>query len=79
MNVNREEKRISTTIFMLMLVGINSISQAQITPEEIIVIGVVPSGLGMARDKIPFPVQSGNAKDLQRTGADSVADFMNQN
>ena len=62
-----------------MLVGMNSISQAQIVPEEIIVIGVVPSGLGVDRVKIPFPVQSGNAEDLQRTAADSVADFMNQN
>ena len=79
MTRSRNEKGISKTILILMLVGMNSISQAQIVPEEIIVIGVVPSGLGVDRDKIPFPVQSGNAEDLERTGADSVADFINQN
>lgn len=79
MHRNINEKEISKTILILILVGISSISQAQITPEEIIVIGVVPAGLGVDRDKIPFPVQSGNTEALQRTGADSVADFMNQN
>lgn len=48
-------------------------------PEQIIVVGVVPSGAGIDKDKIPFPVQTANASALKNTNALSLADFMRQN
>lgn len=48
-------------------------------PDEIIVIGVVPSGAGIDKDKIPFPVQTANAAAFKNTNALSLADFMRQN
>lgn len=46
--------------------------------EEILVVGVVPAGAGLDRDKIPFPVQVANARDLENTNALSIADFLRQ-
>ncbi len=45
-------------------------------PEEILVVGVVPSGAGMERDKIAYPVQSAVSEDLQNINAVSIADFL---
>lgn len=48
-------------------------------PEQIVVIGVVPSGAGIDKAKIPFPVQTANANAFKNTNALSLADFMRQN
>jgi outer membrane receptor protein involved in Fe transport len=44
--------------------------------EEIIVVGILPNGSGLDKRKIPFPVQSSSAEDLQRGNAQSIADFL---
>lgn len=46
--------------------------------EEIVVIGVVPIGAGVDRDKIPFQVQTANSDELENMSALSLADFMRQ-
>lgn len=56
---------------------VNSRSFAQ-EPEEIVVVGVVPSGAGLDKDKIPFPVQTANANDLKNANSLSIADFLRQ-
>jgi outer membrane receptor protein involved in Fe transport len=48
-------------------------------PEEIVVVGVVPVGAGLDRDKIPFPVQVADARDIETANALSIADFLRQN
>lgn len=48
------------------------------TTEEITVIGVVPFGAGIDRDKVPFPVQTGSAEDLKNSNSQSIADFLKQ-
>ena len=47
-------------------------------PEEVLVIGVVPAGSGLDSSKLPYPIQMGNAEDLQNMGGTSLADFMRQ-
>jgi outer membrane receptor protein involved in Fe transport len=44
--------------------------------EEIIVVGILPNGTTLDKRKIPFPVQSSTAEDLQRGNAQSIADFL---
>jgi iron complex outermembrane receptor protein len=46
--------------------------------EEIIVIGVTPNGTGLERNKIPFPIQTASAADIENANALSVADFLKQ-
>lgn len=48
-------------------------------PEQIIIVGVVPSGAGIDKNKIPFPVQTANAEALENTNSVSLADFLRQN
>jgi len=47
-------------------------------PEEIVVVGVVPAGAGLDKNKIPFPIQISNANDLENANALSIADFLRQ-
>ena len=44
--------------------------------EQIIVIGVVPTGSGVELGKIPYPVQSADAEELADAAAVSLADFL---
>ena len=48
-------------------------------PEQIVIIGVVPGGAGINKDKIPFPIQAANASAFTNTNALTLADFMRQN
>ncbi|MEX0619883.1 MAG: TonB-dependent receptor [Pseudohongiellaceae bacterium] len=48
-------------------------------PEQIVVVGVVPGGAGIDKAKIPFPVQTADAGDLQSSNTLSLADFMRRN
>ena len=52
-------------------------AQAQ-DAEEIVVVGVVPAGSSLDQSKLPYPVQSGSAADLENIGGLSLADFMRQ-
>ena len=54
-------------------------SAAAQQPEQIVIIGVVPGGAGINKDKIPFPIQTANASAFKNTNALSLADFMRQN
>ena len=47
-------------------------------PVEVVVIGVVPAGAGIDKDKIPFPIQNANANDIEDANAVSIADFLKQ-
>ena len=53
----------------------SGLAYAQVT-EEIIVVGILPNGTSLDRRKIPFPVQSSTADDLQSANAQSIADFL---
>lgn len=66
-----------STLILLLLLATATNSFAQ-DLEEIVIVGVVPAGAGIDRDKIPFPVQVANANDLQDAGALSIADFLRQ-
>ncbi len=46
--------------------------------EEIIVVGVVPAGSSLDKDKIPYPIQTGSAADLENLQGLSLADFLKQ-
>lgn len=59
----------------LQTVGSQSFAQV---PEEVVVIGVVPAGAGLDKDKIPFPIQNANANDLRNANSLSIADFLRQ-
>lgn len=47
-------------------------------PEEIVVVGVVPAGSSLDKDKIPYPIQTGSAADLENLQGLSLADFLKQ-
>ena len=49
---------------------------AEQSVEEIIVIGVVPGGAGIDRNKLPYPVQTADAAAIQQADNASLADFL---
>lgn len=46
--------------------------------EEIIVVGVVPAGSSLDKNKIPYPIQTGSAADLENLQGLSLADYLKQ-
>lgn len=48
------------------------------SPEEILVVGVVPAGSSLEQNKLPYPIQRGSADDLENINGLSLADFMRQ-
>ena len=46
--------------------------------EEVLVIGVIPSGAGLDKSKIPFPVQNRNASDIENANPLNISDFLRQ-
>lgn len=54
--------------------GQNAATQQNV--EEIVVIGVVPGGVGIDRNKIPYPVQTADAAAIQQADNASIADFL---
>ncbi len=46
--------------------------------EEIVVTGVVPGGAAIELGKVPYPVQTGSAADLQNMDSLSLADYLKQ-
>ncbi|MDA0804259.1 MAG: TonB-dependent receptor [Proteobacteria bacterium] len=49
---------------------------AELRVEEIIVIGVIPGGAGIDRNKLPYPVQTADAAAIQQADNASLADFL---
>lgn len=47
-------------------------------PEEVIVFGVVPTGAGLDKSKIPFPVQSRDAAEIENANPLNITDLMRQ-
>ncbi len=48
------------------------------TPEEIIVVGIVPGGATLEQSKIPYPVQHSELDDLDTLRSESVANLLQQ-
>ena len=46
--------------------------------EEVLIIGVIPTGAGIDKDKIPFPVQNRNAADIENANPLNISDFLRQ-
>jgi iron complex outermembrane receptor protein len=46
--------------------------------EEVLIIGVIPTGAGIDKDKIPFPVQNRNASDIENANPLNISDFLRQ-
>ena len=46
--------------------------------EEVLVIGVIPTGAGININKIPFPVQHRNASDIENANPLNISDFLRQ-
>lgn len=46
--------------------------------EEIVVIGVVPAGASLDKNKIPFPIQNRNAQDIENANPLNISDFLRQ-
>ena len=44
--------------------------------EEIVVVGIVPGGSGIDRNKVPYPVQTADAKEIEQADNASLADFL---
>ena len=72
-------QRISTSSVLLLtaLQGTGTLAQAQ-NAEEVLVIGVIPTGAGIDKDKIPFPVQNRNASDIENANPLNISDFLRQ-
>ncbi len=70
--------KLTASITLLsVLQAVCSIALAQ-DPEEVIVIGVVPTGAGLDKSKIPFPVQRRNASEIENANPLSISDFLRQ-
>ena len=69
--------RNTLVLFLTLTIGVTEAIAQEI--EEIVVIGVVPAGASLQRDKIPFPVQAANVDDIERSNTLGIADFLNQN
>lgn len=61
---------------ILVLGGLSWTLAAAQTPEEIVVVGVVPAGATLERDKLPYPVQIGTAEDIAENSRSSLADYL---
>ena len=67
---------ISISLFAVLQAGAQ-MAHAQ-DAEEVLVIGVIPSGAGLDKSKIPFPVQNRNASDIENANPLNISDFLRQ-
>ena len=67
---------VSITLFAVFQAGAQ-MAHAQ-DPEEVLIIGVIPSGAGLDKSKIPFPVQNRNASDIENANPLNISDFLRQ-
>lgn len=65
------------SLLPLAIAGLTTTVLAQ-DPEEIVVVGVVPAGSSLELSKLPYPVQTATADDLNNINGLSLADFMRQ-
>ena len=72
-----------TTLASLLMTQVcfaqNSLQNSDEIVEEIVVIGITPAGAGIDKEKIPFPIQTADARMLENSNATSIADFLKQN
>ncbi len=70
-------KILRSPLFLAISLASSSAVLAQ-NPEEILVTGVVPAGATIELGKVPYPVQTGSASDLQNMDSLSLADYLKQ-
>ena len=68
---------VTSTLLFVVLQTAGSLALAQ-DAEEVLVIGVIPTGAGIDKDKIPFPVQNRNASDIENANPLNISDFLRQ-
>ena len=90
MNLKRHQPRFTsitrptlTVLASLLMIQVcfaqNSLQNSDEIVEEIVVIGITPAGAGIDKEKIPFPIQTADARMLENSNATSIADFLKQN
>ncbi|MDA1291354.1 MAG: TonB-dependent receptor plug domain-containing protein, partial [Proteobacteria bacterium] len=67
----------ASILLFAVLQGVGSLTLAQ-DVEEVLVIGVIPAGAGIDKNKIPFPVQNRNASDIENANPLNISDFLRQ-
>lgn len=67
----------ASIILFAVLQTAGSLTLAQ-NVDEVLVIGVIPTGAGIDKDKIPFPVQNRNASDIENANPLNISDFLRQ-
>lgn len=67
------------SILLIAMMAAYGLPASAQSPEEIVIVGVVPGGAGLDRSKIPFPVQTADAAALEHSNSLSLADFLRQN
>ncbi|PCI75811.1 MAG: TonB-dependent receptor [SAR86 cluster bacterium] len=70
-------KPVASILLFAVLQSAGSLTLAQ-DAEEVLVIGVIPIGAGIDKDKIPFPVQNRNASDIENANPLNISDFLRQ-
>jgi len=70
-------KIVSTTLSLTALLAVHGSALTQ-TPEEIIVVGIVPGGATLDQSKVPYPVQRSQLEDLDAMRSASVANVLQQ-
>ncbi|GJM13946.1 MAG: membrane protein [Pseudohongiella sp.] len=75
-------RNLATSITLITaLQAVSSISLAQQTPQDpevVVVVGVVPTGAGVDRRKIPYPIQNRDASDIENANPLNISDFLRQ-
>ena len=59
-----------------MLAATAQAQPAEEVVDEILVVGIVPGGAGIDRDKIPYPIQTAGADQIRAADNASIADFL---
>ncbi len=67
----------ASIILFAVLQTAGSLTLAQ-NVDEVLIIGVIPTGAGIDKDKIPFPVQNRNASDIENANPLNISDFLRQ-
>ncbi len=67
----------ASIILVAVLQTAGSLTLAQ-NLDEVLIIGVIPTGAGINKDKIPFPVQNRNASDIENANPLNISDFLRQ-
>ena len=70
-------KPVASTLLFAVLQTTSTVNLAQ-NAEEIVIIGVIPTGAGIDKDKIPFPVQNRNSSDIENANPLNISDFLRQ-